>query len=225
MITILPIITDSMCDAKHRLDGLQQASITADRKRKKSPQFPQIVQIRQELHLYWISLADLLRDACFQIANRVRDLQYVKRPSQLLEALAELKTQAEKCISKAKALIAQHDEFIRCFRARNIRLPGSDGIVTNFTQACGSLRAGLIDLLALIEEKSGACAAYHTAVRANYTSAMLEEFTLLGKEWGPYALKAKETSAQVYKLCDDIIGSGVKQPTPSEGSKRRCIIM
>jgi hypothetical protein len=103
-------------------------------------------------------------------------------------------------------------------------LPGSDAIIASFKQACGSLRAGLVDLLALIEEQYQACATYQTAVRTNYKPSMLSEFPPLVKEWTPYASKMRETWAQVTRLSDDIIVSSMKQPTVSKGSKR-CIIM
>jgi hypothetical protein len=224
MIAILSRITESTKDSKQYLEDLQEASINAYGRKKYSPQLPQIVQIRQDLHLYWGDVANFLRVECFQTAHRVVGLQIVKRPSELITALGELQAEAENCSFRGKALVGQHDEFIRSFTARNIRFPGSDATTASFTRACGSLRAGLIDLLVLIEDQCQACATYERMVRTDYRPAMLDEFTLLGKEWRPYAVKTRETYSYVKTLSDDIIGSGEERPTLSKDSKG-CIIM
>ena len=212
-----------MKNSKQSLDDLQEASIKAGG--EKPPQLPQIVQIRRYLHHYWGEIATFMQEEGFQTANQVVCLQDMKGPAELIIALEELKTKVEECSVKAKALVAQHDEFIRFFGQRNIPFHGSDPIITSFTEACGALRAALIDLLGLIENQCEACAAYQTTAHTNYTPAMLEELIVFGKEWNPYVAKAKQTHAHLKKLSEYIIAPGVKQPTPLEGSEVCCIIM
>jgi hypothetical protein len=223
MIEILSGITESMEHSKQYLDDLQEASIKASGN-KKSPQLPQIVQIRQGLHLYWAQVAKFMQDEYFQTLGLVARLQDVTGPTDLISAIQDLEVSAEKCSVKAKALVGQHDAFMQAFSTRNIRFRGSDVLTVSFTQACDALRGRLIDLLGLIEKRREACATYQTTARTHYKDSMLDEFARLGKQWQPYAAKAKETHSNINKLSNDLV-AGVKEPTASTGSKRRCIIM
>jgi hypothetical protein len=221
MIEILSGVTESMKASKRYLDDLQQASIKAYGKRKNSPHLTQIVEIRQALQAYWRAVANFMADECYETASKVLDLQDTIVPTQLIAVLSELEVLAENFCFKAKALIRQQDVLIEFFGAPNVRLPKGDAM-TGFMLACGALRTGLIDLLALIEEQCQACATYQTTIRTNYNPTMLDGFILLGKEWGPYVSKINETWAEIQKLSDDIIVFGVKQLTVS---KVGCVIM
>ena len=209
-----------MKNSKQYLDDLQEASIKAAGKKKNPPQLPQIVEIRRSLHLYWDEVANFMQVECYQTVNEVACLQDAKEPSQLIGAIKELEISGKKCSVKAKALVGQHDAFIRSFTARNIRFQGSDGIIARFTQACGALRAGLIDLFGLIEKQRQACAAYQTTASTNYNPAMLVEITRIGKQWKLYAVNTRETYTHIHKLSEDM-----KQPMISKGGKGGCIIM
>jgi hypothetical protein len=218
MSTILSSITQSVRDSKKFLDDLQEASIEVSSKKKKNPSQPiQILEIRQQLHFYWGNVANFMQIECYQTANKVVGLQDAESPYQLITALAELKTAAEECIVQAKTLVGQHDAFIQFFRTHAVHLPRSDA-VASFTNGCGALRAGLVDLLALIEKQRRACA---TSQTTNYTPARLEEFIALGEEWKPHVTKVNETYIRLKSLTNDIKGSGVKGPKKSGG----CIIM
>jgi hypothetical protein len=198
-----------MRDSKQYLDDIHNASIKAYGKKKNPPQLPQIVQMRQHLHLYWEHVANFMQIECYQTTNKVVDLQSAEGAAQLITALKELNDEADKCIIQVNTLIGQHDEFIRFFRAQNIEFHGSNAIISSFTQECGVLRAGLMDLLTLIGQQGQICATYETMARTNYTPAMLKKSIDLGKEWKPHATKAKETYIQLKKLSDEINGSGV----------------
>jgi hypothetical protein len=212
MSTILSNITQSVRDSKKSLDDLQEVS-----SKKKNPL--QLVEIRQSLHLYWANVANFMQIECYQTTNKVVSLQDATLPSELITALEELKAEAERCIIQARTLVGQHDEFIRFFRTRvrAVPLAESDALVAGFTSACAALRAGLIDLLDLIDNQRKACSTSQAAARTNYTPAMLEEFVALGKEWKPHVTKANETYIQLKTLSNDIKGSVVK--------RGRCIIM
>jgi len=204
MIEILSGITESMRHSKQYLDDLQEASIKVSGN-KNSPPLPQIVEIRQDLQLYWAQVANFMQVEYYQTVNEVACLQDATGPTDLISATQQLEASAEECSLKAEALVGQHDAFMRSFGAGNLRFLGSDALIASFMQACGDLRAGLIDLLDLIEKQREACAAYQTRVRTNYKSAMLDEFTLLGKQWKVYAAKAKETYSHINKLSHDIM--------------------
>jgi hypothetical protein len=204
MIAILSRIIESMEESKRCLDNLQGAST----KIHDNKNLPLLHQTRQDLRFYWTDVGDFMQTECIQTANKVVGLQDAKAPSQLLVALGELKAEAEKCSLRARALVDRHDEFIRSFTARNIRFRGSDAIIANFKRACGQLRAGLIDLRALIDQQCQACATYQKTVQTNYKPAMLGEFTSLGKQWRPYEAKLLETYVQIRTLSDDIEPGG-----------------
>ena len=223
MIEILSGITESMRRSKQSLDDLQEASSKASGN-KSSLHLRQLIEIRQGLQIYWSQVANFMQVECFQTVNAVIDLQDTNGPSDLMIAIQRVANEAEDCSLKAKTLVKQDEAFMQIFRARNIRFPGSNALTANFMHACDSLRAGLIDLLGLIDKQREACAAYQEAARAHYRSSMLDEFKLLGKQWQPYAGKAKETHSNIKKLSNDIV-AGVKQPTGSKSSKGGCIIM
>jgi len=201
------------------LDDLQEASI---RKKKKSPQLPQIVQIRQQLHTYWGGIANFMQIECYQTVKTVINLQDVKGPVDLITAIESLEAEGKNCSMHAKRLVGQHDQFVQFFPRRNIRFPGSDTIIANFMQACAALRAALVELSALIDKQWRACAIYKTRARSNYTPALLNEITLLGKQWQPYRTKINETHGDARKLSNDISIGVQPRPTASKGG---CIVM
>jgi hypothetical protein len=191
------------------LDDLQAVKASS----KKNP--PQLVEIRQSLHLYWGNIANFMQIECYQTTNKVVGLQDARLPSELITALGELKAEAEHCITQAKTLVGQHDEFIRFFRTRTRAVPlaENEAFVAGFMSACGDLRAGLIDLLALIDMQRRAC----TAARTNYTPAMLQECIALGRGWRAHVTKVNEAYIQLKTLSTDI------KPVPKKSGG--CIIM
>jgi len=217
MSTILSSITQSVRDSKKLLDDLQEVSIKASSKKKN---LPQLVEIRQSLNLYWGNVANFMQNECYQTANEFALIQEPKLPSELITALEESNAVAKDCTIQAKTLVGQHDEFIRFFmtRARAVPLAESGAFLAGFMSACGALRAGLIDLLALVDKQRQVCTTFQTMARTNYTPAMLEEFNAFGKEWRPHVTKVKETYIQLRTLSNDIQGSGVKKSD-------ECIIM